>query len=48
MKILLTNDDGITSTGLQILAQMLRKEHECGLLRLINTVQPVSHSIIME
>jgi len=47
MKILLTNDDGITSTGLQILAQMLRKEHEVWIVAPDQNRSAVSHSIIM-
>ncbi len=47
MRILLTNDDGITSTGLQILAQMLRKSHEVWIVAPDQNRSAVSHSIIM-
>lgn len=47
MKILLTNDDGITSTGLQILAQMLRMNHEVWIVAPDQNRSAVSHSIIM-
>ncbi len=47
MKILLTNDDGITSAGLQILARMLKKDHEVWIVAPDQNRSAVSHSIIM-
>lgn len=47
MKILLTNDDGITSAGLQTLAQMLRSEHDVWIVAPDQNRSAVSHSIIM-
>lgn len=47
MTILLTNDDGIASSGLQILADVLRKEHTVWIVAPDRNRSAVSHSIIM-
>jgi len=48
MKILLTNDDGIMSEGLQVLVSVLEKEHEVWVVAPDRNRSAVSHSILMD
>lgn len=47
MKILVTNDDGLTSEGLQVLASVLRSRHEVWIVAPSSNRSGVSHGITM-
>lgn len=47
MKILVTNDDGITSEGIQVLAAILRTRHEVWVVAPATNRSGVSHGITM-
>lgn len=48
MKILVTNDDGLSSEGLQVLASVLRRSHDVWVVAPASNRSGVSHGITME